>query len=84
MNSLMHPTQVIQSETLPGSDICDIVKYLHKLQGTAETLTEKVSDARYIQVIVNGQTFDRLELIEETFSDGSKAYSINVVLEDAK
>lgn len=81
MNTLMHPTETIRTETLPGSDICDVVKYLGLLQGTAETLTEKVSDARYIQVAVNGQTIDRLELAEETFSDGSKCYSVNVILE---
>lgn len=81
MNSLMHPTELVQDQILPGSDICDVVKYLGKLQGVAECLTQKVSDARYIQVTVNGQRIDRLELVQETFSDGSKCYSVNVVLE---
>lgn len=81
MNSLMHSTKTIMTRILPGSDICDVVKYLNLLQSTAETLAEKVNDARYIQISVNGQIINRLELVEETLSDGSKCYSVKMTLE---
>ena len=67
----MHSTETIRDYILPGSDIANVVKYLGLLQG----------DARYIQVTVNGRSIDCLELVKQTFPDGSTCYAVNVVLE---